>query len=246
MANHYDTRGQKFFEGAASYVAECPVDEKSTHRARLRLVLLKALSATLSASSILKEQASLNPEAVQLKLADAIAGVLQRCSKYWKKKPQELSSGSYLYTFLTALDSSDVLASGQLEGKSVPVDQLVQASNRGIQSGRLYGWKLRAFLLKYYPSAVDKVLDHSLADVEMEGEPLDVVGDSDLIPLVVECTEATLQTLSSEKDRLLYLRDLLEKLEFGADVETQLTSVRCAVAKLSGWYTLLLCLLACG
>ena len=111
---------------------------------------------------------------------------------------------------------------------------MVQASNRGIQSGRLYGWKLRAFLLKYYPSAVDKVLDYSSADVDMDSEPLDVVGDSDLIPLVLECTEATLQTLDSEKDRLLYLRDLLEKLEFGADVETQLTSVRCAVANLSG------------
>lgn len=234
MANHYDTRGQKFFEEAASYVAECPVDEKSTHRARLRLVLLKALSAALSASSTLKEQASLKPETVQLKLADAVAGVLQKCSKYWKKKPQELSGGSYLYTLLTALDSSDILVSGQLEGKSVPVDQLVEASNRGIQSGRLYGWKLRAFLLKYYPSAVDKVLDHSSADVDMDGEPLDVVGDSDLSPLVLECTEATLQTLDSEKDRLLYLRDLLDKLEFGADVETQLTSVRCAVAKLSG------------
>lgn len=234
MANHYDTRGQRFFEEAASYVKECLVDEKATHRARLRLVLLKALSVALSTSSTLKDQAPLKPETVQLKLADAVAEVLQKCSKYWKKKPQELSSGSYLYTLLTALDSSDVLASGQLEGKSVPVDQLVQASNRGIQSGRLYGWKLRAFLLKYYPSAVDKVLDYSSADVDMDGEPLDVVGDSDLIPLVLECTEATLQTLDSEKDRLLYLRDLLEKLEFGADVETQLTSVRCAVANLSG------------
>lgn len=197
-------------------------------------MLLKALSATLSASSTLKEQASLKPEAVQLKLADAIADVLQKCSKYWKKKPQELSTGSYLYTLLTALDSSDALALGQLDSKPVPVDQLVQASNRGIQSGRLYGWKLRVFLLKYYPSAVDKVLDHSSADVDMDGEPLDVVGDSDLIPLVLECTEATLHTLDSEKERLLYLRDLVEKLEFGADVETQLTSVRCAVAKLSG------------
>lgn len=236
MANHFDTRGQKFFEEAASYVQECPVDEKHTHRARLRLVLLKALIVALSGISSLKEQVPLASEAVQLRLADAVAGVLQKCAKYWKKKPQELASGSYLYTLLTTLDAADVVSSGQFENKSVPVDQLVQASGQGIQSGRLYGWKLRAFLLKHYPATVEKVLDLAPTGdgADKDGAPLDAVRERDLIPLVLQCTEATLQTLSSDKEKLLYLRDLLDKVEFGSDVETQLTAVRCVVAKLSG------------
>ena len=236
MANHLDTRGQKFFEEAATYVQGCPVDEKSTHRARLRVVLLKVLSTALSGISSLKEQVPLTPETVQLRLADAVTGVLQKCAKYWKKKPQELNSGSYLCTLLTALDSVDVVTPGQFDDKSVPVDQLVHASTQGIQSKRLFGWKLRAFLLKHYPSTVEKVLDLApAADGEDEDDvPLDAVRDRDLIPLVLECTKATLQTLSSEKDKLLYLRDLLEQLTFGADVETQLTAVRCVVAKLAG------------
>lgn len=239
MTNHFDTRGKKFFDEAASYVQECPVDEKSTHRARLRLMLLKALGMALSGMSSLKEQVSLTPETVQLRVADAVAGVLQRCSKYWKKKPQELSSGSYLYTLLTALDSADIVTPGQFEGKPVPVEQLVHASNQGIQSRCLYGWKLRAFLLKHYPSTVDKVLDLPVGDrAGRSDQPLDAVRDRDLVPLVLACTEATLQTLNSDKDKLLYLRDLLEKLEFGSDVETQLTSVRSVVAKLSGKFTL--------
>ena len=236
MANHFDTRGQKFFEEAASYVQGFPVDEKSTHKARLRLVLLKALNVALSGISSLKEQVSLTPENVQLRLADAIIGVLQKCAKYWKKKPQELSRGAYLYTLIAALDSADVVASRQFEGKAVPVDQLVPASDQGIQSARLYGWKLRAFLLKNYPTAVEKVLDLNPTrdGASKDDGPLDAVRERDLIPLVLECTEATLQTLSSDKEKLLYLRALIEKLAFGSDVETQFTVVRCVIAKLSG------------
>ncbi|MBE3042958.1 hypothetical protein IMZ48_10380, partial [Candidatus Bathyarchaeota archaeon] len=206
MANDFNTRGKPFFEEAASYVQECPVDEKATHQARLRLVLLKALCASLSGMSSLKEQVSLTPETVQLRVADAVAGVLQRCAKYWKKAPQELTSGSYLYTLLVALDAAEIVAPGQFEGRTVPIEQLARASNQGIQFGRMYGWKLRAFLLKHYPSSVDKVLDLPAGDRLGGDGPVDKVQDRDLVPLVLACTEATLQTLGSDEDKLLYLR----------------------------------------
>ncbi|SPO03000.1 uncharacterized protein DNG_05681 [Cephalotrichum gorgonifer] len=240
MASHFESRGQKFFEDAASYVKDCAVDEKSVHRSRLGLLLLTALGRILSESSSVKGQVSLTPEAVQRRLAEAVANVLHKCCKYWKKKPRELYDGSYLHTLLVILDSAEIIAPGCFEDMAISVDRLVKASNLSIQSGRLDGWKLRAFLLKHYPDSVEKTLDLARSEpgsgdeaVGNDGEALDVVQERDLIPLVLECTEATLQTLNSEEAKLLYLRDLLDKLEFGRDTETQLTAIRCVVAKLS-------------
>ncbi|PKS10045.1 hypothetical protein jhhlp_004670 [Lomentospora prolificans] len=238
MANDFDNRGKLFFEEAASYVKECPVDDKSTQQSRLRLHLFKALVMVLSGSSYLTGSSSpLTPEEVKKKLAEAISATLKKYARYLRKQSGEMETGSYIYTMLAALDCSDVIQAAQLDSKSFSVGELVKASMRGIKSRRLYGWKLRAFLLRHYPDSVDKTLVPAPAEPSTQEEApkvLDRLDDEDLPPLVLECTKVALQSLRQDSDRLLYLKDLIAKLEFKADAETQLTAIRCVVQTLAG------------
>jgi len=238
MANDFDNRGQKFFEEAASFVETYPVDDKSTHRSRLRLHLLKALIVVLSGSSYLNGPSSpLAPEEVKKKLGAAISATLKKCTRHWKKQSEELDTGNYLYTLLAALGSSDVIEAEQLDSKAISTEELVQASKRGIEARRLYGWKLRGFLLRHRPDSIDKSLapTKSKTSGELKGtKALDVLSDDqDLASLVLECTNVTLQSLKEEGGRLLYLKDLVGNLEFESSAEIQLTAIRCVVQTLA-------------
>ncbi|OHE94613.1 Urb2/Npa2 family protein [Colletotrichum orchidophilum] len=210
----------------------------------VQMTLLKALlSVMLPEAGSDDKVAVIDSDQIASSLGSLIQDTLGDFSKAWRKQKVK---GDLVNRALIALDAAEALPKPAIERLKIKVSQLEEVSQQAITSGYFSGWKLQAFLIKYFPSKVadsrptsfGQLFSSTLPTPLSSGAVLDPLSDFNRQSALEEIIDAAVAGLDYN-GKVQYVQSLLVGVEAdaapaaGSSSEGQLLAIRRVVAQMS-------------